>query len=393
MNTVLKGDIFEIKVFKKIKERLEKGELGFIPESCEIFHKKSYYSKDRMKDITFDISIETKFPDATKFSFLTLIECKSYSHSVPVNDIEEFYTKVNQVADLNGKGIFVTDSVFQEGAFNFANSKGITLIQLKNDDYNYILHRTNIGNNTLVDIHSQINDLIFKIFEEKAEGLLFLSKKQIEEIATNFLNEIDNQIISNCKPTPIKLIEECIYDCSQIRTVKDRQISSDNDKILGYFNPKEREIAINNTIVDNPCFPFVFTHEVGHFKLHNSLKVNQKSNHIYRDPEMNFLKDRRELINDKHWIEWQANQFAASLLMPEDSIWILLLSIQQKSGIRNKGTIFVDNQRDNQQNFLLTISELANYFNVAKINVEYRLSELGVIKYGNNTPKHWTKFL
>jgi Zn-dependent peptidase ImmA (M78 family) len=121
--------------------------------------------------------------------------------------------------------------------------------------------------------------------------------------------------------------------------------------------------------------------------------MNQKSNHIYSDPEMNFLKDRHELTTDKHWIEWQANQFAASLLMPEDSIWNLLLSFQQKSGIRNKGIIFLDNQRDNQQNFLLTVSELANYFNVAKINIEYRLSELGVIKYGNNITKHWTKFL
>jgi Zn-dependent peptidase ImmA (M78 family) len=189
------------------------------------------------------------------------------------------------------------------------------------------------------------------------------------------------------------LIEEYISDCYQIKTLKNKQLNSVNEKILGYFNPREREIAISNTVIEAACFPFVFTHEVGHFKLHNSLKMNQKSNHIYSDPEMNFLKDRHELTTDKHWIEWQANQFAASLLMPEDSIWNLLLSFQQKSGIRNKGIIFLDNQRDNQQNFLLTVSELANYFNVAKINIEYRLSELGVIKYGNNITKHWTKFL
>ncbi|MDP4207837.1 MAG: ImmA/IrrE family metallo-endopeptidase [Bacteroidota bacterium] len=99
------------------------------------------------------------------------------------------------------------------------------------------------------------------------------------------------------------------------------------------------------------------------------------------------------MTTDKHWVEWQANQFSASLLMPENTIWYSLLAIQQKNGIRNKGTIFIDNQYDNQRAFLLTISELADYFNVAKINIEYRLSELGIIKYGNNIPKHWTKFL
>ncbi|MDP4207838.1 MAG: restriction endonuclease [Bacteroidota bacterium] len=289
MNTVLKGDTFEVKVYEVIKDRLAKGELGFIPESCEIFHKKAYYSKDRMKDITFDISIETKFPGASKYSYLTLIECKSYNHSVPVNDVEEFYTKVNQVADLNGKGIFVTDSVFQEGAFNFANSKGITLIQLKNEDCNFILHRTNIDNQVSKDINVLITDLIVKIFEGKIEGLAFLSKKQIEEITTNFLNEVDNQIISCYRPTPVKLIEEFIFDNYKIKTVTNNQISPQKDKIFGYFNPKNKEIAINNTIIETPCFPFVFAHEVGHFKLHNALKINQQTNHIYNDPEINFL--------------------------------------------------------------------------------------------------------
>lgn len=393
MNTFLKGDTFEIKVFEVIKERLEKGELGFIPESCEIFHKKAYYSKDRMKDIIFDISIETKFPGATKYSYLTLIECKSYNHSVPVNDVEEFYAKVNQVADLNGKGIFVTDNVFQEGSFNFANSKGITLIQLKNDDCNFILHRTNINKQVSKNVNILITDLIFKIFEGKIEGLAFLSRKQIEETTTIFLNEIDNQIISYYRPTPVKLIKEFIFDTYKIKTVINNQISSEKNMIFGYFNPQNKEIAINNIIIKTPCFPFVFAHEVGHFKLHSVLKINQQSNYIYNDPEINFLKDRHELTTDRHWIEWQANQFAASLLMPENTIWNLLLTIQQKYAIRNKGTIFIDNQPDNQRTFLLTISELADYFNVAKINIEYRLSELGIIKYGNNIPKHWTKFL
>lgn len=393
MNTVKKGDIFELKVFDKIKERLEKGKFGFNPESCEIFHKKSYYSKDRLKHITFDISIETKFPNADKYSFLTLIECKSYNHRVPVDDVEEFYTKVNQIADLNGKGIFVTDNTFQEGAYNFAKSKGITLIQLQNNECNFILHRTNIEKGKNKDVGKQIVELVVEIFEDKIEGLLFLSKNEIENIAIDFLNNIDSQIISRYRPTPINLIKNFVYDNNGIQIFDDKEIGNEENKILGYYKPEKKEIAIDRTIKNNPSYAFVFAHEIGHFKLHQDLKVCQINNQIFNDPEINFLKDRRELKKDRHWIEWQANQFSASLLMPSKTIETALVAYQMTKGIRNRGQIYFDNQLDNRRTFFETISELAKYFNVAKINVEYRLADLGLIKYGRNIPKHWTKFI
>ena len=73
-------------------------------EYSKIFRKKGYFSKDREKDIIFDVSIEVTIPGQDCFSLLFLIECKNYSHSVPVDDVEEFFAKIQQVSGANAKG-------------------------------------------------------------------------------------------------------------------------------------------------------------------------------------------------------------------------------------------------------------------------------------------------
>jgi len=60
---------------------------------------------------------------------LIIIECKSYTHKVPVDDIEELYAKVQQVS--GAKAILVSSNSFQEGTFNFANSKSIGLLRYR----------------------------------------------------------------------------------------------------------------------------------------------------------------------------------------------------------------------------------------------------------------------
>jgi hypothetical protein len=58
-----------------------------------------------------------------------LIECKNYSHPVPVDDAEEFFSKVQQVAAANAKGIIASTASFQSGTRTFAKSKGIGLLR------------------------------------------------------------------------------------------------------------------------------------------------------------------------------------------------------------------------------------------------------------------------
>ena len=74
---------------------------------------------------------------------LCLIECKDYSRPVPVDDVEEFFAKVQQVAPAKAKAIVVSSNSFQSGALEFACSKGIGLLRMfPESEFKWVLHRS-----------------------------------------------------------------------------------------------------------------------------------------------------------------------------------------------------------------------------------------------------------
>ncbi|MCI5196603.1 MAG: restriction endonuclease [Candidatus Electrothrix sp. AW5] len=129
MNTTKKGDKLEDQAFVVFDKQIAEGYFFTRREYSKIFQKKGYYSRDREKDIIFDISVEVTLPGQERYSLLFLIECKNYNHRVPVDDIEEFFAKIQQVSGANVKGIVMSTNSFQQGAFNFAKSKGIGLLR------------------------------------------------------------------------------------------------------------------------------------------------------------------------------------------------------------------------------------------------------------------------
>ncbi len=146
MNTTLKGDRLEEQVYSIFRDEILNDRFFAKNECCEIFKKKGYYSKDREKDIIFDVSIEVSLPGQNTFSLLILIECKNYSHPVPVDDVEEFYAKTQQISGCNVKGIIATTNAFQEGAFNFSKSKGMGLLRyFRKDNLDWALTRSPSG--------------------------------------------------------------------------------------------------------------------------------------------------------------------------------------------------------------------------------------------------------
>lgn len=122
-----KGTDYEIKVMNLVKQQLEDEELGIIPKQAKVFYKPAYYSKDRQKDIVFDVSIEVCRKGTEKPYWVWIWECKNYSHKVPVDDVEEFHAKLNQIGANKTKGSIITPVGFDQGAFEFARSKGIGL--------------------------------------------------------------------------------------------------------------------------------------------------------------------------------------------------------------------------------------------------------------------------
>lgn len=134
MSTVAKGDALEDETFILLKKELEAGRLGISPSSGRIFKKKGYYSRDREKDIVVDISIEVWLPGADNYSMLWVCECKNYGRSIPVDDAEEFKSKLDQIAGKNIKGVIASRNSFQEGTIKYARSQGLGLVRIMPKD-------------------------------------------------------------------------------------------------------------------------------------------------------------------------------------------------------------------------------------------------------------------
>jgi hypothetical protein len=129
VNTTKKGDILESQIFTLLKREIVKGHFFVKPDCCRIFSKKGYYSRDREKDIIFDLSLEIYLPGQSQYSILILIECKNYNHPVPPDDAEEFFAKIQQISGANVKGIIASTNSFQEGTVRYSKSKGIGLLR------------------------------------------------------------------------------------------------------------------------------------------------------------------------------------------------------------------------------------------------------------------------
>jgi len=129
-----KGASFEEKAFGLLQALVVSEQFGFLPDCAKIFTQKAYFSSDRGSDIVFDISIEVTLPGASEPSFLWLWECKNYAKPIPVDDVEEFNSKVLQVAGLNVKGGIISSGALQSGALNYAASRKIAVIRILPDD-------------------------------------------------------------------------------------------------------------------------------------------------------------------------------------------------------------------------------------------------------------------
>ena len=100
----------------------------------KIFQKKHYYSEARKGDIIFDIAIESYLPEYDTPSFIVFVECKKYKEKVPISDLEEFHSKVLQIAPNANKAVLVTNSSFSEQGMNYAQAKRIGLVRVFEDE-------------------------------------------------------------------------------------------------------------------------------------------------------------------------------------------------------------------------------------------------------------------
>jgi hypothetical protein len=91
------GRSFEIEVRDFIDASLKAGEWGFDPKLVVVRHKAKYWSDKRQSHIITDVSVEIRKPKQQECWFLWVIECKDIGKLVPVDDVEEFHSKMVQI--------------------------------------------------------------------------------------------------------------------------------------------------------------------------------------------------------------------------------------------------------------------------------------------------------
>ena len=133
MSSAAKGSAFETGVFQVLARELHSGRLGLLSSKAQVYQKKAYYSRDRQAFITTDVSIEISLEPGSTPLLIWIFECKDYGGPIPVDDLEEFHAKLQQIGDHNTKGTIVTRTALQRGALAFAMSKGIGVIRLLPD--------------------------------------------------------------------------------------------------------------------------------------------------------------------------------------------------------------------------------------------------------------------
>ena len=91
----------------------------------DVYHQKVYTGRVSQRDIKVDVSFNYSVAGS---KLLFLVECKYYRHSVSVDEVEEFHSKIDDIGAH--KGILVTTVGFQEGAIKTAQGRGIALALL-----------------------------------------------------------------------------------------------------------------------------------------------------------------------------------------------------------------------------------------------------------------------
>ena len=123
----------------------------------------------------------------------------------------------------------------------------------------------------------------------------------------------------------------------------------------------------------------MFYHEVAHYFLHRKLLINKNLYDLFTDSEFSYIENKYILDNPKNWIEWQANYLAGCLALPEIDLITKVIKWQEKKSIRNKGTIFLDKQKVNRDDFKNLCEYLSEFFTISKTVIKFRLLDLKIL--------------
>ena len=372
-------------------------------------------------DERFDIAVENYNGENSIPAIKLLIKCKKSVQEISKDDLRIFNSKVKDVSGCC-KGLFITNSFFSEDALYYANSVGLGLLRIFDDEsIKWLAPRKMQEPITFIEIEKCENEIRNALLQEDYEILNnfavgFFGKyySSISSIVGHIFTNNDFQRIENF--TLYKTIDESVAQ-DQIKFLSIEKIKEKAKKILFDIYGKEYE---NNSKVEikdlvlylkrkfqfsvefpykepSSTFPekiqglvdyknkkiliygienedlhllkFSIAHEISHLILHESLLEKGKDNFYY------FYKSTKESKR----VETQANMLASYIILQDKKFKDEFLKLVKINSInpKNGHYLYLDNQKCNVDIYLKITESLINIFDVSREQIKYRLKELG----------------
>jgi IrrE N-terminal-like domain len=421
-----KGDAFESLIHSAFERQIKEGTFCIRSDCCEIFRKKSYYSRDRNANIIFDVSIEVRLPGQADYSLLFLIECKHLGRPVGIEDAEEFHSKVSQVSGKNVKAIIASPNAFTDTTVNFSRANGFGLLRyFDNADLKWVLPRSPSSQVTSQFANAEWQEAFRGIAIESYKprhfdfygyydktyttslrsfflGLMnggddgdlidslasitlppnddrqsvpFVAKQEIELQAASILKQIGHV----AGPVSLDAI------CKSLAESDGLSVSFERIGTAGVLG-QIRFCPLEITIFRDPAVPpererFTLAHEISHFKLgHSEYMASEYCEVDDIEPEPSKDLGIKDLIR----MEWQANALASALLMPKSTFVRDFLQIARKLDLRDRGfgMVYLDSQKVNMDAFHMVANDLSAKYGVSKLAIRVRLKKLGFLNEG-----------
>ena len=403
LNTTAKGDAFEKRVYDIISNLLNQNEF---PANCRysvVHHKHKLRSKETGKDIIFDLVVETTMPNSTNSSVIYIIECKDYKRAVSADRVRNLAHQMGEVGAH--KGFIFSTSGFQSGVYEIAKARHIGLVKVsENDILNWILYKSEFNKR-----HNIVSDIKNYVLSDNPQNIRYnfaaISGNSVYVDIVSFLEsemELNIPRKRSVKFLPDDKIVDTIYDYTPLTRSTHKRVTNKQllsiikglgfqyrqseyiTGIAGNIDFVNHTITISSKVVEgSPHWRFAIAHEIGHIILHSM---------VLRLSDVSEIKEnaRNEWVSkfskhDIERIEYQANLFAVSLLMPKTEFVEVYSMYHKQYGLRKFPHLYLDSQPCNIQMCNAVFSYIAKHFGVSIEFVKHYMANNNLLTIKDST--------
>jgi Zn-dependent peptidase ImmA (M78 family) len=218
-----------------------------------------------------------------------------------------------------------------------------------------------------------------------ANGVPVLDEFEIESLGERFLAHVAPDVLASPTFTPLAEVLTTLQSLGHLTCdfLTPLGYSPEGYRFLGCYRRDLKRIFIDRDLADtDPRFPFTVAHELGHFYLHSQVRPAA----LGLDPDGAIVDSARDLVvhrvdssRPRSIIEWQANRFAASILVPRATLSKAVEDIQRAIGItHNIGIVWYDPQPQSRRDYQNIVLRLSALYRVSRSVIRYRLAELRI---------------